>query len=147
MQRGQWRGALMLSLICTWINGRVSNGEAGDLSRHPAHYAVIVMFHCGECDKTITYIQTAGMWYPANTQRTKNVIITSNRRFGVMIMCLLRCMLAGYTLEFNLISNHGFCDYIIPNIPVRHTMKHRHNHYLSNDIFPHDEKQPLWKCW
>ena len=27
--KGQWRGALMSSLICTWINDRVSNGEAG----------------------------------------------------------------------------------------------------------------------
>ena len=28
--RGQWRGALMFSLICVWINGWVNNGEAGD---------------------------------------------------------------------------------------------------------------------
>ena len=41
--KGQWRGALMLSLICTWINGWVNNGEAGDLRRHRAHYDVIVM--------------------------------------------------------------------------------------------------------
>ena len=41
--KGQWRGALMFSLICTWINGWVNNGEAGDLRRHRAHYDVIVM--------------------------------------------------------------------------------------------------------
>ena len=41
--KGQWRGALMLSLICTWINGWVSNGEAGDLKHHHAHYDVSVM--------------------------------------------------------------------------------------------------------
>ena len=28
--KGQWRGALMLSLICVWINGWVNNGGAGD---------------------------------------------------------------------------------------------------------------------
>ena len=39
----QWRGALMFSLICTWINGWVNNREAGDLRRHCAHYEVIVM--------------------------------------------------------------------------------------------------------
>ena len=33
---GQQRGALMLSLICVWINGRVNNREAGDLRRHLA---------------------------------------------------------------------------------------------------------------
>ena len=38
----QWRGALMLSLICAWINSWVNNRGAGDLS-HRAHYDVIVM--------------------------------------------------------------------------------------------------------
>ena len=52
--KGQWRGALMFSLICTRINGMfslictringwVNNGEAGDLRRHRAHYDVTVM--------------------------------------------------------------------------------------------------------
>ena len=40
---GQWPGALMFSLICSWINGWVNNGEAGDLRRHRAHYDVTVM--------------------------------------------------------------------------------------------------------
>ena len=33
----QSRGALMLSLICAWINGWVNNREAGDLRRHRRH--------------------------------------------------------------------------------------------------------------
>ena len=41
--KGQWRGALMLSLICVWINGWVNNREAGDLRRYRAHYDVTVM--------------------------------------------------------------------------------------------------------
>ena len=41
--KGQWRGALMFSLICAWINGWVNNHEAGDLRRHHAHYDVTVM--------------------------------------------------------------------------------------------------------
>ena len=44
-QKGQWRGTLMFSLICTWINGWVNNGEADDLGRHRTHYDVIVMVH------------------------------------------------------------------------------------------------------
>ena len=40
--KGQWRGALMFSLICVWINGWVNNREAGDLRRHRAHYDVTV---------------------------------------------------------------------------------------------------------
>ena len=41
--KGQWRGALMFTLICARINGWVNNREAGDLRRHRAHYDVIVM--------------------------------------------------------------------------------------------------------
>ena len=41
--KGQWRGALMFSLICDWINDWVNNREAGDLRRHRGHYDVIVM--------------------------------------------------------------------------------------------------------
>ena len=41
--KGQWRGALMFSLICVWMNGWVNNREADDLRRHRAHYEVIVM--------------------------------------------------------------------------------------------------------
>ena len=41
--KGQWRGALMVSLICAWINAGVNNREAGDSRRHRAHYDVILM--------------------------------------------------------------------------------------------------------
>ena len=41
--KGQWRGALIFSLICGWINGWVNNREAGDLRLHRTHYDVIVM--------------------------------------------------------------------------------------------------------
>ena len=37
---------VMFSLICAWINGWVSNYEAGDLRRHCAHYDVTVMNAC-----------------------------------------------------------------------------------------------------
>ena len=41
--KGQWRGALMFSLICARINGWANNREAGDLRHHRAHYDIIVM--------------------------------------------------------------------------------------------------------
>ena len=41
--KGQWRGALVFSLICTRINGWVNTRGAGDLRRYRAHYDVIVM--------------------------------------------------------------------------------------------------------
>ena len=41
--KGQWRGALVFSLICTRINGWGNNGEAGHLIRYRAPYGVTVM--------------------------------------------------------------------------------------------------------
>ena len=41
--KGQWRRALVFSVIYAWINDWVNNREAGDLRRHRAHYDVIVM--------------------------------------------------------------------------------------------------------
>ena len=41
--KGQWRGALMFSLICAQTNGWVNNRDAGDLRRHRAHHDVTVM--------------------------------------------------------------------------------------------------------
>ena len=43
--KGQWRGALMFSLVCAWINGWVNNRKAGDLRGHRAHYDVTVMYY------------------------------------------------------------------------------------------------------
>ena len=53
--KGQWRRALIFSLICVWINGRVNNGEAGDLRRHCSHYDVIVMM--------VTQITPVWCWF------------------------------------------------------------------------------------
>ena len=41
--KGQWRGAVIFSFICAWINGWVNNRTAGDLRRHRTHCDVIVM--------------------------------------------------------------------------------------------------------
>ena len=47
--KGQWRGALMFSLICAWLNAWVNSRKAGDLRRHRAHYDVIVIFGENRC--------------------------------------------------------------------------------------------------
>ena len=41
--KGQWRGALLFSLICARINVWVNNRETGDLRRHRTHYDVTIM--------------------------------------------------------------------------------------------------------
>ena len=42
-QKGQWREALMFSLICAWMNDWVNSREAVDLRRHRTNYDVTVM--------------------------------------------------------------------------------------------------------
>ena len=41
--KGQWRGALIFSLICAWLNGWTNNRDGGDLRRHRAPLDVIVV--------------------------------------------------------------------------------------------------------
>ena len=41
--KGKWRGAVMFSLICAWINRLVNNRKAGVLICVRAHYDAIVM--------------------------------------------------------------------------------------------------------
>ena len=47
--KGQWRRALMFSMICAWSNGWTNNGDTGDLRGHCAHYDITVMIlaRCG----------------------------------------------------------------------------------------------------
>ena len=42
-RKGQWRGALVFSLICAWLNSWVNTCKAGNLKCHCAHYDVTVM--------------------------------------------------------------------------------------------------------
>ena len=53
--KGQWRGALMFSLICIWMNGWENKGEAGGLICHRAHYDVIVMKYRAAIRQTINH--------------------------------------------------------------------------------------------
>ena len=52
--KGQWRGALMFSLICTRISGWVNNRDAGDLRHHRAHYDVTIMYSPSASEAALT---------------------------------------------------------------------------------------------
>ena len=69
--KGQWRGALVFSLICVWINGWVNNREAGDLRGYPAHYdvTVMVMFRTGSnLSRYCSYHFSWPRWFSAGVQ-------------------------------------------------------------------------------
>ena len=62
-RKGQWRGALMLSFICVWINGWVNNHKAGDLRCYRAHYDVTVMYHSSSLIKYSKKYLGIFMWH------------------------------------------------------------------------------------
>ena len=70
-QIGQWRRALMFSLICAGINGWVNNGEAGDLRRNHAHYDVNVM---AVCWKSLLRKTTVSLFHMVNIMTVDNLV-------------------------------------------------------------------------
>ena len=44
LHKGQWRRALVFSLICTWTNDWVNNKDSSDLRHHHAHHNTTAMF-------------------------------------------------------------------------------------------------------
>ena len=61
--KGQWRGALMFSFICAWINDWVNNREAGDLRRHRGHYGVIVILKINSQCRSFSEAPTLAMYF------------------------------------------------------------------------------------
>ena len=83
--KGQWRGALMFTLICVWINGWVNNREAGDLRRYRAHYDVIVMI-----SPDILNMLSGQQWWYRITDNQKNLKGISNFMVNnVLVDCLV----------------------------------------------------------
>ena len=76
--KGQWRGALMFSLICAWINGWVNNREAGDLRRHRTHYDVTVMF-----------LSIYSVDNPQISPRVTEIITTKQKQNTMLCRCLV----------------------------------------------------------
>ena len=79
--KGQWRGALMITLICVWINGCINNREAGDLRRYCAHYGVTVMPRAWIFNHTCTLTHTLWLMigcYILNTFMSSDAIWRQN---------------------------------------------------------------------
>ena len=58
---GKWRGALMFSLTCEWINGWVNNRGEVDLRRYRAHYYVTIMFPSGLLTRMRLVVSAMGL--------------------------------------------------------------------------------------
>ena len=119
--KGQWRRALMFSLICVWINDWVNNRQPGDLRRYRAHYDVIVMlFSVGSLqrnsfNKMYLNIKSAKMWLfrsiPHVFQATISVTDSTHTSMGshadtgceneqILCMRMVLCITACINLPF-----------------------------------------------
>ena len=72
--KGQWRGALMISLICAWTNGWVNSRYAGDLRCHRAHYDITVMLPTINKRHPIDHPLSYGTSIVSTQMRTSNDI-------------------------------------------------------------------------
>ena len=129
--KGQWRGALLFSLICVWINIWINNREAGDLRRYRAQYDVIVMGNWTLVNKE-QWGQNRLLWtlalilsYNANNTMSKSlpdsleripVKLKSNEIITIFIQCVLFKMLnsthwTSYTLViYKWFKPTRYCD-------------------------------------
>ena len=101
--KGQWRGALVFSLICARINDWVNNGEAGDLRRNRVHYDVIVMRVWGHG------------WYPTDSQMSpqpRHSMLPPNQLW-IMRRCQAKLPLSCQSLKSRAIENIGSHDLIV----------------------------------
>ena len=81
--KGQWCGALMFSLICTWTNSWTNNGDVDDFKHHRAHYDVTVMHtHTHTHTHTCTFVEAIRI--------TKQ---TFRNQFGIIVSKTLGCRL------------------------------------------------------
>ena len=91
--KGQWRGALMFSLICVWIYGWVNNREAVDLRRYRAHYNITVMSLFSLVrKKTLMFPITSPSWGESTVYRWipfTNCQLCGNRLQDIFIMGML----------------------------------------------------------
>ena len=124
-QRPVMRSFDFYSLICTRINGWVNNGEAGDLTRHRAHYDVIVMtspdilainrsLHAYTSPSICSKFTTAWWFLTAPELALKS--INSNRNWtggiGFIYTCLgYWCLTCQYFSHFSLPLYYFFVTY------------------------------------
>ena len=96
--KGQWRGALMFSFICVWINGWVNNRKADDFRRYRAHCDVTVMsvqripHHCGKWAKgsALYNTETETKWSPFYRRHAQRNFL--NEDYDVLIQISLNEM-------------------------------------------------------
>ena len=103
--KGQWRGALMFSLICAWINGWVNNRKAGDLGRYRAHDDVTEMLRIYR----IEFVAFCNMDYKSTSWFKATLISTSQGKKCNPMKTLITILLWVHCIHCN--SSIQSCKY------------------------------------
>ena len=108
--KGQWRGALMFSLICARMNDWVNNREAGELRCHHGHYDVSVMY-----------------LFSSMHRLTSKLIITGSLRGGRWISLTKgpQCGKRSHAMPSRWICSHIQCPSITARFAVVHIIIRR----------------------
>ena len=114
--RGQWRGALMFSLICAGIKDWVNNREAGDLRRLRGHYDVNVM------NKNVLLTLTSMCLYIYAFRSICYIYIS---------MCICKCVIFILFKWF-----HYLCEYMKPCIVFWQTVLYQNVALLLVSLHP-----------
>ena len=122
--KSQWRGALMFSLICAWIKGWVSNGEAGDLRRHRAHYNVTVM-------PTVMRIEVLAKLLPNADNLLARFKLSCCKHWKHFLY-----LQVGSVLGTSRLRNVSAFFIFLRSFPVLH--------YIQNNLFV--SRLPIWLC-
>ena len=85
--KGQWRWALMFSLIYAWINDWVNNREAGDLRRQRGHDDVIVMIYASVSRLSFVLVITCHLFSVMSSPR---LILTYCRNQDIYIQKIVQ---------------------------------------------------------
>ena len=105
LTKGQWRGALLFSLICAWTNGWENHRVAGDLRRYRAHYDVTQLkayidhsnngAYSGQRSHLINVIPSSICW--SKIHFTIFVMLCINNFFKCIIYngCQIECNITG----------------------------------------------------
>ena len=100
--KGQWRGALIFSLICAWLNGWTNNRDAGDLRRHRAPFDVIVVTYLLRIISTKWWEMQITIYFTSKQPSiSRNIHILSV--ICTFAMCCLNAYAKKYTV-FNFIT-------------------------------------------
>ena len=112
---GQWRGALMFTLICTRINGWVNNRGAGDLRRYRTHYDVILMSIF--IPVPVPAIWAVGCCVIISLQRSRILLSQWNKGFAPSWPYhLMSCTSHSIFPQSNHMSSGPLCHYIFTKV-------------------------------